>query len=620
MAGMFDDILNAPDSPEQEQQTKEKFAKIQDEQQRLQSQPKNMFSDIVNAPEPGDPIEQPKQQEKMSPAMAAIVQFNHAFDRFGEGIAQGLNFFIGNENLDKKIDLLHQERQKQYNEANQVNDGWGGTAAGLVGEVGAGVVKYGALPFGAMTSLAAKIGAGAVAGAAGAGVDYAKNSDERLQNMAYGGVAGGATAGALDLGGKLISNIFAPKDGISKYVNRLLFPEKAATNEVAKIAEAQLKKDFPNMAPSEAVKQTVKAADDAGVSLSPAQAIGGDIADLTNLEKTAKINPLSYQEAKTAALNTEETIKRKVADTIKGIAGDQTDDTIKAAYKGLETTKVPTEVVDSLSQNKTISKVLGDVDQIKQYEPDSLARFNDAKVMIDKKLKWYDNPDNSGGMLSKGPSNEVIKQDLLTARKELVGQLDEAVPEYADVRKQFMQKEISDKYMKILEKTRDSKKVAGMEAETPVAMINRKLFGSTDLKKRFLADVEKTGGNVQQAEDTIQLIRQIQISPLKDVLAGTAKDTTNIHGGLFNFAKETLKKIGTDGYKKALFEMMFNNNKWADDVAEVLKHSDRDDKIRAFLGLLKKVGTTRAAVVAGSAAANEKNDMNQVPEGFMQLE
>lgn len=480
----FDKILSSPSSgEEQNQQT------MQKKQAELSSQKEvDPFDAILAQP---DEINKKTKAPEMPAWQAGLIQFNNAFNNFGEGMAQGIASLTGDEELSSRIDQLHARRQKELQQANEVNDGWGGTAAGVAGDIGASVIKYAGLP-----KMAATSGAKAVLGAFGygtamSGMDYAENTQERGAKMLYGGILGASMGLAVEVGANAFKNALAPKDGILNYLKRFYNPKEAAAEKIASMAKPILQKDFPDMPPSEAIKKTVEAANKEGIALSPAQAIGGDMKDFINFEKTAIPRPGTKEAAKTAALDAEQ---------------------------------IPVEKLES-----TISQ-----------------------MGIDLRAKW-----------------DTKLQNVYSA-----------------------------------------KTAAGVEPETPTSLINRRLFGNKTLRAEFLDDVGKAGGDVGKAEEIIQLLRQTQISPLKNVLEKSAGQTGGKAslGSVGAKALDYIKKMGAGEYRKTIYDIMFNGNKWADDVAEVLSKDKKNEALHALWGLIGKADRYRRSAVAGAAASTEASD------------
>lgn len=580
-----------------------RFAQKYDPDQQQPQQQQQQSNRFAQKYEQQSVQQQPVQQQVAPPQssfMDGVEAFNRQFGRIAEG---AIALLPGGQSAVKPV---HDRLESSYNEAAQRSPK--ATMAGnVLGAVGAGVA-YGGPSVGAASGIATKMGAGALAGGGLGYVDYADSQGERLTKGAIGASIGAVIPLAQSGISKLAEYVFS-RPGTSSITERLFRPKSAAAKDVAFRMSAAVGGDVDK------IKQSVQAANDLGVSLSPGQAIQGatDNAAGINYQTGADVvraKELAMQADDVGKKNFMEferpgydKVSAEIKSTISDMAPEGTKELKNQLYDSLKDLTVPQEKLTDMLQNPNIQREIAKIGQFGAQAdsvlPDnSLIKLDKIKRSIDSRL-WND----QHALDTATRMDPTTRSGLEEARKQIVGTLDELFPDsYPVARKQAEKLIVQKQYNELIGK------IKSKSGSSPTLdEVHSALFGNKEKTQLFLQDVAKTGGDTERAQQVLNVANQLYKSTLgqaaKRVEDG-AGSTFRMYGRDIGVVQSIAEKLTGQRYAKALQDFtLTKDNKWADKVTEILSREGAAAKEKGLLGLFGEYagqGVKNAASVSAA--------------------
>ena len=537
--------------------------------------------------------------EQTSSFMAGVEAFNRQFGRMAEGVMDLATWGKTNDavrNVHHNLESSYANTSAKHPIATTVGGVLGGVGAGVAygslgsglasTALGTGIVGETLAPaveeFASAHPLLTSLGKGAAGGSGLSYLDYADTQGQRLTKGLLGGVLGGTLSGlgyeVGKIGGKMVS------------------PEKYATEDLASTIKADLGSDAADKLPG-----MLQPAIDMGTTRSPGQVVGG----LTRSRELAQGADLPTQVRARGIdrVQTEQTLQG-VNDIIDKIAPQGTQELKDQLYKGLAPVQLPDDVVASLKANPAIQEHLdvlnktdnSTVTQATRSLPDnSVLKLDIVKQEIDDKLF------NDARALD--PTNKMgneARRALTEASNNIKDTIDQVVPQYAPARQEAQKLVLQNRYENLLLKK--GAKV-GNSNGLGIDETWQTLFPTKESQQVFVNDVTTAGGDPKQAENIITLLDQLRQSPLKRIYSRPSGEdnSTIFYGNKVGFIQKIYDKLTAGNYNRALINLSFNGNEWADKVTSILKEQAAN-RPESFLSLLADAsnpvsGATRAAIV-----------------------
>ena len=543
-----------------------------------QAQAPNPFDDLVPGP----------KEKAQSAFMDGVENFNRQFGRMAEGVMDLT--FRGAEALGstkaaqlRQMNALNSKMLDDSAAAAEARSPNTALAAKMLGGVGSAVAYGGALGMGGSLP-AAMAKTGLISGMQSA-AEMAPDMETRGQKGLIGGTIGAvmpAVGAAIGAGYNALKG-----GGSSGYIKRVLDPNTAAADDLAL-----------GVTPEEGIlaQGRVKAANNIGMELSPAQATGSELlkSQESSIPATlgAKAKAASYLNKQEAILKPQ---AQKLVDEFtpegQNIAAD-----LQATYKdNLKKFVIPaeTKVLTNPSVVARLKAVSNNVDLAAKDLPDNnLAKLDAVKQEIDRDL-WA----NTNALRDK-PANLTggERSQLLAARKELMEAMD-AVPDtgYQQSRKIAQQYIYKRTFEDALKKSGDGDTSQGMY---------KVLWNTQEKKEYFLDAVKETGGNVKHAKEIIDLMEAYKNTGLDKLVKKQVQSVkpTQIVGRL------------DAGYQDALLKLMLSPSKqWQSAVAAGLNTPTPGAKFENVGRIVAKIMEIGGNVATAKAGAGWLSSAPPVP-------
>lgn len=564
------------------------------------------------APVSQNSIPQQSQQPDQGPGMAIIDRWNRAFGRIAEGTIAKISSAIGAENFkNKTIDYQKQQEKeagisaKQHPIATAITAPIADTAAYLAFGGAAAPISGAVVP-------AIGIGSGIAAGQSFLGSPADATFKESLDNAINTGfvsaglgaglsVAGqGFKAAYKDLAGKLDNALpsLAPK-GVdygkgqlkeSNLLQKTFTPKKAAEKDLA-------------MKVSQEASPNLSLPKKGQPNLTPAEAIGGENMREFELrtmvsDKTKGMLNARQQEVIGKATQDLQSTLDNMGPTKEAIAQKN------KIYENLSNVTVPQDQLDDLLSNPSIAtrykEILDTVDQtakMRAAPANSLAKIEATREAISREIWTNKNPALVNNPKPLKPSELRALQE---AYEQVNSTMDNVYPELIAARKTAERLQVQKLYTDALDSIKNTKG----NVEPTLDQVANKFFGSVKQKRYFLENVERTGGNVENAENIIETIQHLKGSPVNDLL----KKSPNMKGVYFGTSGEGIvqqiyQRLTEGLYNKQLVKLMLSSNgEWQNIVKKIMYN--KDPMNRAFkLGEMLKDMKSGAGTVYDKAMA-----------------
>lgn len=578
------------------------------------------------------------QQSQLPPekdpglGVALLDVWNRAFERVAEGTIAKVSGAIGAENF--KNETIKMQKQKEKEAA--ISRAYHPVAAGIM-DIPSNISSY--LAFGGVAAPisgavipAIGVGSGIAAGQAYLGSPADATFKESLDNAIDTGfksaglgaglsVAGqGFKAAYKDLAGKLDDALpsTAPK-GIdygkgqlkeSNLLQKTFTPKKAAEKDLAMKVSQEAN---PNLALPKKGQP----------NLTPAEAIGGE-----NMREFELRTMVSDKTKGMLNARQQEVVGKATQDLQNTLdnMGPSKEAIVQKnkIYENLSNVTVPQDQLDDLLSNPSIAtrykEILDTVDQtakMRATPANSLAKIEATREAISREIWTNKNP-----ALVSNP--KPLKPSELRALQEAYDQvnstMDNVYPELVAARKTAERLQVQKLYTDALDSIKNTKG----NVEPTLDQVANKFFGSVKQKRYFLENVERTGGNVENAENIIETIQHLKGSTVNDLL----KKAPNTRGVYFGASPEgTIQQIYqrlTEGrYNAQLVRLMLSSNgEWQNIVKKIMYNKDpmnRAFKLGEMLKDMKNGANTTANVLTGLTEEQRKSMLKRAVAPTMGL-
>lgn len=585
------------------QQTQDAAPQQQGSQVGAQQATESPFSDLVpNNKQQNSPINNtPKDPGAF---MAAVDGFNRSFARQAEGALQALSPILPASFNQANANVHNQKEQEVA--LDQIQH----PIATTVGE-GAGYgSQFLALPTGKSAVARALINTTG-------GVALGANQYGSLEDRARQGLLGGV----LGLGGSVVGELAGKGLGVltstSKepgMLTKIFRPEDAAT--------AHLSEEISRNGGIDAVNERSAAANRLNTWLSPAETLGGNA---KTVEQKMSVTPGEQSQISQALTSREADLKSQTQKMINNFVPEGEDvakETQAKLYKSIEPLHITDDSSNVLKSNPIINNALQEVnknpllpDSVKTAPDTSVVKLDQVKRDIDRQLY------NNKSVLSNQdvPMDPAERQTLMNARNTIVDQVDAQHPEYAAAR------QVSERLIMKQSMLNDIKTIRpapqAMPGEVTLDQMYNKLFPNPAKQDNFLSAVQRSGGDVQNAQDIMQVMNQVRKTPLNTLIGkpATFEDSVSslAHGeGVTGKVVDFLTNLGKGEYNKALINLTLSGPKWQQKVSETLSKENPIPKFMGLKNILDKVKSAKNSlfndIIPNSVKAPDNLDIHKM--------
>jgi len=543
--------------------------------------------------------------------------FNRGFERYALGGLQKLNNI---PILDKVLPSDEQLTQQQVTSEANYQQAYKRTPSpftSLIGEIGGATIAgapavMATTTAGPMTLLNA-VGQGAASGFMSGATDYSDSAKESLYKGFTSGILGAATTAVAGVIGSILRE-FTPEIGVSSYIKKLWNPKGAATED---LAHATMLDNANN--PTAALS----ALDDVqkpGVpkNLTPGEAMGAgqsQVGKVRQMEGGIALNEADKLPISQNLIPKVNEVKQKIYNTIDNMTTPETQATKDNAFKAMESQYIGPKgeflpeapastnyVPDVIKSNKLLSEKYDEV--INSTAPEfsgmpngSVAQLHKVEQLIKEDL-YKSQPNPITGQITKDLS-ATQKAELLNAKKQLRPILEQSSA-YNEAMVASKKIKTQEYYQELLGK---AKPKAGMQGDLTLEQTMDKISPQDLLSNKFLNDVTKTGGDPQQAAELLKVADSLRKAPLWDVLKNSKTDALKYKGRELGIVQEFIAKMTLNRYYKALLDVtMSGTNKWAPEIANVIKQKAGSEAQHfRFLQLLNKAMKVTAPKILDAA-------------------
>lgn len=488
--------------------------------------------------------------EDNSPFMTGVTGFNRGVERLTSGVMDLTARMAGAEKFRNTLQQLEQQREAELALLKRQNP-----ISGSVGEILGGMAVTSPIPGGAVGSLGRRLLTGALAGAGIGGMTYAPTLTDRAKLAGLGALLSGGTSAALA--------------GLGLAGKTLASPIRGRNAQMAR----QLGKLGREIELDDDVVKAAKEAADLDTFLTPGEASGSKV----QLSREARIlvSPKAQRALETQLDARSKTLIGKTKDLLDDLVDNNPKAMKKTAaelYESAKTQSVSPEAQQKLTQNPILQKITSEIEADTTYgladqKVGTIEYYKTIKEAIDDKLysqSIVEKAASGGQKLIK--SSSAATRNLQAAQKQLVQILDDASPEYAQARKLTQKLHVREKYLNELNSI---VREGGSDVPTSSQIYDR-LAGSVERETRFLKDIRRADGNVEQAKTVINVLNKVKGSKLDTLLKSQNDLITrfNLAGGPGGVATSSLWKLITRKQQEA-FLSVITNPRWADEVTKL---------------------------------------------------
>lgn len=514
--------------------------------------------------------------------MSLVDNMNYQFSKFPSGVinqvGKGLSA-LGFETGDKiqKAVAYDQAKQKAEAEADAVNHPIAsgiGTGIGLVGDA---VYKTAMTPGQNASSLLGKVGVGAAAGSGFGYLDYAESEEANKNNALVGGVLGGA----VPLAFKVFSSFFKSNEGMSGIISKINNPTKSAEKDISTLVSQ-------TTSPEELASKVSNVRNKLGATLAPEDVIDNPM--LGNYVKSVESSPgvqksaLDYIKAKGTVLGRNiDDLTNQVLPQGRVAAKAERD----AMYNQLKQVNISDDALDALKQNPTIQTGMTTLANSIDTQVGDLPMNNAFKLDV---LKQDLQQALYSGQRRIGKSNETISltNDEKGSIKNAIGSITDAIDEATDG--VYSQKMLP-LAQQIINHGKVTKELGTIDKKTTtyVQQAYNKLWADPAKQQDFLGMIQKAGGDVNAAQQTIAVIKQAvgaqktgraSITGVQSLLNQSLK--AGVGSSLKVSWQDKLVNLLTGQYQEQLIKTMTRPD-WPEKVAAILKQSSPEKKVKFLL-------------------------------------
>lgn len=563
-------------------------------------------------PQSQQPVEPPIPPEKQKGAfMSAVEGWNRSIGRTVEGVLQ-LASPILPDSFNKELKRVNQGNELSYDEAVKQHP-----VASRVGELAGYAAQEYPLPMpytgglltrgitkllgekiakNVATDVAIKAGTFGATGGALMGSQYG-SQDQRLERAKYGAEMSALFGAGGELAFRGMSRLLSPstRSGFLSQVAPFT-PKRAATKDIMT--------DISEAGGAPAVAKGTIPAENLGVSLTPAEALG-------NPSMLSKLGKLDISESGISNVNkflSERTGKmqgevKKMIDNFIPEGADVAKSTKTQLYKSLEGLQTDSDTFAGLTQNPVIMSELDNLKgnirlpkTLREMPNNSVLKLDQVKKEIDTQL--YNNKSFLGNQeKTLGPAE---RNALTEARTQIVDTLDGIFPQYAPARKVAeriaLKQQMTDEISKI--------KLRPNTNEPTLNQMYDRLWGTSEKQQNFLSAVERAGSDPIHAQDVLTVLNQIRKSPLED-LAKKSMYGKSVDIDLAQMITNTtgfLSRVAKGRYNDAILKLSLSGDKWKSEFQRAISKSSHLGEILSIKKLLDRVGQAKMATMAHRAS------------------
>lgn len=551
-----------------------------------------------------------------------LTIFNRGFERYAIG---ALRLLHPAGFSDEALSAYDKKSEAEYQQAYQRTPS---PATDFLGKAGGAITASAPAVMAATTAgpatVANLIGQGAAAGFASGAIENADSYKERLTKGVIGGVLGGALPAAGHIAGSTLETLL-PNNTISPFIKKFLFPEAAAKQDIAHAITLDTGND--QGAALDKINTVIKSGTQ---GRTPGEMLStGPDSVIRNLESDVKLDAGDKGVVANSIVNRANQTKQQILDTVQSMNTPTLQNTEASGYKKMESefigqdNKLITDnpqysgrVPEVIMSNPTLIKAYKDV--VKTDNPDiqnlpmnSVAQLHKVRDYIDDKL-FNDTPNKITG--DKAVALDMKPRLELQAAKNLITPILQQSDTYNETMAASNLIARNKYYNKLMDSTPSD---IGANGQLTPQQVTKIIMPNELRSKIFLQDAVKAGGDPEQISKLIEVANSLKDSNQWDVLNSQVAKT-QIGGRTVGIVQRFLSNMTLKNYYKALSNVMLSGDKWAPEIANVLKSPNQQE---GFLNLMMnaadKLNTVNKTTRAGltGVSTNITHVLTDKPQG-----